>query len=54
MRRIIRLIVTANFYNNGLDLPPVQQIICLIIETLLVMKIFTVTFKLTLYNKDSL
>lgn len=40
MRKIIRLIAT-NSYNNGLDLPPVQQIICLITETLLVIKIFT-------------
>lgn len=54
MRKITRLIAIANSYNNGKDLSPAQQIICLITETLLIMKIFTVTFKLTPYNKDSL
>lgn len=30
MRKVIRLTLTANSYNNGLDLSPVQQVICLI------------------------
>lgn len=54
MRKIIRFIVTVNSYNNGSDLSPVQQIISLKTETYLKMKIFTVTFKLTLYKKYSL
>lgn len=54
MRKVIRLILTANSYNNGLDLSPVQQVICLITETLFIMKIFTGTFKLTPYKKDLL
>lgn len=54
MRKTFRLLLTANSYNNGLDLSPVQQIICLITETLLIMKIYAVTLKITLYNKDLL